>query len=116
MNIAKQDKILHQIECEIKNNKKKMMNRLYELERVKQHNEFLDKVLLDYQKYKDHIVKEENDKEKEMKLIYEYLEKIKKENGLSEKMVNKAKFQQQKIIKKMNNVRNDLSSLLKNKS
>ena len=78
-------------------------------------NEFLDKVLLDYQNYKNHIVKQENNKEKEMKLIYDYLEKIRKENGLSEEMVNKAKFQQQKIVKKMNNVRNDLSSLLKNK-
>ena len=92
-----------------------MMQRLYELERVKKHNEFLDKVLLDYQNYKNHIVKQENNKEKEMKLIYDYLEKIRKENGLSEEMVNKAKFQQQKIVKKMNNVRNDLSSLLKNK-
>ena len=50
-----------------------------------------------------------------MKIKNNFINKIRKENGLSEEMVNKAKFQQQKIVKKMNNVRNDLSSLLKNK-
>ena len=50
-----------------------------------------------------------------MKLIYDYLEELEKKMDYQEEMVNKAKFQQQKIVKKMNNVRNDLSSLLKNK-
>ena len=116
MDAAKKDMILHQIECEIKNNKKKMMKRLYEVERVKQHNQFLDKVHVDYQKYKEHIVKQEENKQREMKLILDYLEKTRKEAGLSEEMVKRTKFQQQKIVKRMNNVRDELANLVdKNK-
>ena len=111
MDIFRKDKLLKQIQCEIKKNRNNMVSGLYELEETKNQNIHLQEVYDDYKSYHDYIVNMKKDQEIQILSLLHYLEKSMLEAGLTDRLHRQAKHEQEVLLGKLETVRNDLSEI-----
>ena len=112
MEVFRKDKLLKQIGCEIKKNKKSMVSDLVDIYKIKDKNIFLSEVYDDYKSYYDYIVSMKKEQEFQILQLLHYLEKSMLEAGLTDKMVRQAKHEHNNILEKLGKVRNDLGELI----
>lgn len=111
MDIFSRDKILKQIQCEIKKNRNNMVSELYNLEKIKDDNVYLREVYSDYKSYHDYIVNMKKDQEIQILSLLHYLEKSMLEADLTDRLTRQAKHEQQVLLGKLSEVRNELSEI-----
>lgn len=105
--------ILQQLQSEMKNNRDRMLSEQRELEKIKMDNQFLEGVHDDYKKYHQHIAQQKDEYSKKLNELVEYLEKQMLESGLSEKEMRQARFEQKRILEKLDRVKSDIDVLIK---
>ena len=113
MDIFSKDKILKQIQCEIKKNRNNMVSELHNLEKFKDENIYLKDVYNDYKSYYDYIVNMKKDQEIQILSLLHYLEKSMLEADLTNRLTRQAKHEQEVLLGKLNDVRNELSEITK---
>ena len=111
MNVFRKDQVLKQIQCEIKKNRNYMVRGMYELEEIKDKNIHLREVYDDYKSYHDYIVGMKKDQEIQILSLLHYLEKSMLEAGLTDRLMRQAKHEQNVLLGKLENVRNDLQEI-----
>lgn len=111
MDIFSKDKILKQIQCEIKKNRNNMVSELYNLEKIKDDNIYLRDVYSDYKSYYDYIVNMKKDQEIQILSLLHYLEKSMLEADLTDRLIRQAKHEQKVLLGKLSEVRNELSEI-----
>ena len=111
MDIFSRDNILKQIQCEIKKNRNNMVSELHNLEKIKDDNIYLREVYNDYKSYHDYIVNMKKDQEIQILSLLHYLEKSMLEANLTERMVMEAKNEEKILLKKLQDVRKELSEI-----
>ena len=113
MSIYDKDLLLRKIQCQIKKNKKKLIQDFRELETAKTNNKFLDSVYEDYQNYKNYIVGIKKDQEIQILSLLHYLEKSMLESNLTERMVKEAKHEEKILLNKLSKIRGELKDITK---
>ena len=111
MDIFSKDKILKQIQCEIKKNRNNMVSELHDLEKIKDDNIYLREVYDDYKSYHDYIVNMKKDQEIQILSLLHYLEKSMLEADLTDRLTRQAKHEQEVLLGKLSEVRNELSEI-----
>ena len=114
MDIFSRDKILKQIQCEIKKNRNNMVSELYNLEKIKDDNVYLREVYSDYKSYHDYIVNMKKDQEIQILSLLHYLEKSMLEANLTERMVLEAKNEEKILLNKLAEIRGELKEITEN--
>ena len=114
MDIYNEDLLLKKIQCQIKKNKKKLINDFRELEHSKTNNEFLNEIYNDYEKYKNYIVGLKKDQEIQILSLLHYLEKSMLEANLTERMVLEAKNEEKILLNKLAEIRGELKEITEN--
>ena len=114
MDIYNEDLLLKKIQCQIKKNKKKLINDFRELEHSKTNNEFLNEIYNDYEKYKNYIVGFKKDQEIQILSLLHYLEKSMLEANLTERMVLEAKNEEKILLNKLAKIRGELKEITEN--
>ncbi len=111
MDIFSRDRVLKQIQCEIKKNRNNMVSELYNLEKIKDDNIYLREVYNDYKSYHDYIVNMKKDQEIQILSLLHYLEKSMLEADLTDRLTTQAKHEQEVLLGKLSEVRNELSEI-----
>ena len=111
MEVYNKDLLLKKIQCQIKKNKKKLINDFRELEESKSTNEFLKEIFNDYEKYKNYIVGLKKDQEIQILSLLHYLEKSMLEANLTERMVLEAKNEEKILLNKLAEIRGELKEI-----
>ena len=114
MEVYNKDLLLKKIQCQIKKNKKKLINDFRELEESKSSNEFLKEIFNDYEKYKNYIVGLKKDQEIQILSLLHYLEKSMLEANLTERMVSEAKNEEKILLNKLAEIRGELKEITEN--
>ena len=111
MDIYKKDLLLKKIQCQIKKNKKKLINDFRELEEKKTNNKFLNEVYKDYQNYQNYIIGLKKDQEIQILSLLHYLEKSMLEANLTERIVREAKHEEKILLSKLEKIRGELKEI-----
>ena len=111
MEVYNKDLLLKKIQCQIKKNKKKLINDFRELEESKSSNAFLKEIFNDYEKYKNYIVGLKKDQEIQILSLLHYLEKSMLEANLTERMVLEAKNEEKILLNKLAEIRGELKEI-----
>tara|TARA_E500000178_G_C16819672_1_gene660898 strand:- start:470 stop:838 length:369 start_codon:yes stop_codon:yes gene_type:complete len=112
MEIAIHDKILDDLQNELKNKKDMLKNKYETLNTVKDSNEFLSDVLEDYDKYYNYILEQKQQQEVTMKNIIYHIDKIIKEENLSNESLLEAKKEQTNILNEIDKVKNEIDDII----
>ena len=108
MDFIKKDKMLREIQHQMKKENLSMLRNLKEMEKTKDKNDFLKGVYEDYKMYKEHIVKQKEDHEKTIKDLINYLEKNLLNEGLTDRMMRQAQFEQKKLLDDLESIRREI--------
>ena len=111
MNNFQKELVLKQIACEIKKNRNNMVSELHNLEKIKDDNIYLREVYDDYKSYHDYIVNMKKDQEIQILSLLHYLEKSMLEADLTNRLTRQAKHEQDVLLGKLSEVRNELSEI-----
>ena len=111
MEVYNKDLLLKKIQCQIKKNKKKLINDFRELEESKSSNAFLKEIFNDYEKYKNYIVGLKKDQEIQILSLLHYLEKSMLEANLTERMVKEARNEEKILLGKLSSIRGELKDI-----
>jgi|TARA_A100001015_G_scaffold250597_1_gene289094 translation initiation factor 2B subunit (eIF-2B alpha/beta/delta family) len=112
MEIAIHDKILDDLQNELENKKNMLKNKYENLNTVKESNEFLSDVLEDYDKYYKFILEQKQQQEVTMKNIIYHIDKIIKEENLSNESLLEAKKEQNTILNEIDKVKNEIDEII----
>ena len=88
-----------------------MVSELHNLEKFKDENIYLKDVYNDYKSYYDYIVNMKKDQEIQILSLLHYLEKSMLEADLTNRLTRQAKHEQEVLLGKLNDVRNELSEI-----
>lgn len=110
--LANRDKILQVIQSEINLQQLNVLRQMNDLEKNKENNDFLREVYEDYSKYKNYIINEKRDQKKFLEGLISYLEKTKAQGEITDRMIEKSKFEEKEIMNKLKNVKKELNDLI----
>lgn len=110
--LAERDLQLIQIEREIKNKKKLLINKKKDLDKKHKLNQYLDVVKQDYGKYYDYIIKEKQQQYDALFLLKEYMNDLIRTENLVDEQLRTAKHDQKDILKEIDNVKVELDELI----
>jgi hypothetical protein len=106
------DKYIQQIEDQIKTKKNLLQEKRKYLEKTKEDNQFLEGVKRDYEKYKNHIVREKEDQLKAMNILKEYTDYIKIANKLTDETIQKTEQDQKLILREIDKIKQSMDELI----
>jgi len=111
--LANRDLYLLQIETEIKNKQKLLVNKKKDLDNKQNLNIFLTEVTKDYSKYYNHILNEKQQQYNTLMLLKEYLDDLIKTEHFVDEQRRTAKHDQKNIIHEIDKVKDELDNLIK---
>ena len=111
MDVYYKDKMSKQIQCEIIKNRKNVANGLIQMKNLKDKNDFLRGVYDDYRGYHTYIINQKKDRELQILRLLHYLEKSLLDANLTEKMVEESKHEHNILLKRLDDVRNELKEV-----
>ena len=111
MDVYNKDNFSKQIQCEIIKNRKNVSRGLFEMNKLKDKNDFLRGVYNDYRGYHTYIINQKKDRELQILRLLHYLEKSLLDANLTEKMVEESKHEHNILLKRLDDVRNELKEV-----
>lgn len=108
------DNKLLQIEYLIDSKREYLINKQKELKRIAKHNEFLNEIKEDYDKYNSYIVQQKNDQIRSLELLNQYIDDLSISGNLSKHNLKDAKHEQKKILKEISSIRKGLDEIIEN--
>ena len=111
--LANHDKYLLQIEGQIAEKRKWLLNKRKILKKTVKENRFLEGVKDDYEKYHQFIVNQKESQIKAMSLLNNYIGDIIVSGKLTEKDIKASKSEQQEILSQIDKIKNDLDEIMK---
>jgi len=112
MALAERDKFLKQIEHQIHEKRRLLVEKRNYLEKSIKENAFLEGVKKDYQKYKDYIVKEKQDQLRAMNILKQYTEDLAVSTKLTEADIKQTRKQQKEILGEMDKIKRELDEII----
>lgn len=110
--LAQRDLHLIQIEQEIKNKKKLLINKKKDLDKRQNLNNYLDNVKDDYTKYYQYIIQEKQQQYDSLLLLKEYMNDLIKTENLVDEQLRTARYDQKDIIGEIDKVKAELDEFI----
>jgi len=105
------DKQFLQIQELIDSKRKFLCNKQTEIRKIQQQNEYLYGVKDDYSKYNEYIMREKMEQIKAFQLLDKYIKDLTNSGELSERNLEDAEMEQQKILKQIESIKKNLDIL-----
>ena len=112
MKLAERDKILQQIQSEIKLQQINLLRQTQDLEKNHKTNKFLEGVVEDYKEFRDHILQEKRNQKIFLEGLINYLEKMKIQGEMTDRLINQTKNEEKVIMDKLEKVKKELNELI----
>lgn len=112
MKLAERDKILQQIQSEIKLQQINLLRQTQELEKNHKSNKFLEGVVEDYKEFRDHILQEKRNQKIFLEGLINYLEKMKIQGEMTDRLMNQTENEEKVIMDKLEKVKKELKELI----
>ena len=112
MKLVERDKILQQIQSEIKLQQINLLRQTQELEKNHKSNKFLEGVVEDYKEFRDHILQEKRNQKIFLEGLINYLEKMKIQGEMTDRLMNQTKNEEKVIMDKLEKVKKELNELI----
>ena len=112
MKLAERDKILQQIQSEIKLQQINLLRQTQDLEENHKSNKFLEGVVEDYKEFRDHILQEKRNQKIFLEGLINYLEKMKIQGEMTDRLINQTKNEEKVITDRLEKVKRELNELI----
>tara|TARA_Y100000389_G_C17459884_1_gene520869 strand:+ start:2163 stop:2531 length:369 start_codon:yes stop_codon:yes gene_type:complete len=112
MKLAERDKILQQIQSEIKLQQMNLLRQTEDLEKNHKSNKFLEGVVEDYKEFRDHILQEKRNQKIFLEGLINYLEKMKIQGEMTDRLINQTKNEEKVITDRLEKVKRELNELI----
>lgn len=112
MKLAERDKILQQIQSEIKLQQINLLRQTEDLEKNHKSNKFLEGVVEDYKEFRDHILQEKRNQKIFLEGLINYLEKMKIQGEMTDRLINQTKNEEKIITDRLEKVKRELNELI----
>ena len=112
MKLAERDKILQQIQSEIKLQQMNLLRQTQDLEKNHKSNKFLEGVVEDYKEFRDHILQEKRNQKIFLEGLINYLEKMKIQGEMTDRLINQTKNEEKVITDRLEKVKRELNELI----
>jgi hypothetical protein len=106
------DKWIQQIEDQIKTKKQLLSEKRKYLEKTKEENKYLEGVKQDYEKYKNHIVREKQEQLIAMNILKQYTDYIRTGTEITEETIHKTREDQKHILREIKKIKQGLDELI----
>jgi len=113
ISLGNRDQYLLQIEAQIQDKRKWLLNKRKVLKKTVKENKFLEGVKSDYEKYHNFIVNQKQQKIKAMSLLNQYIGDIIVSGKLTEKDIQQTKNEEKEILGQIDKIKNDLDEIMK---
>ena len=110
--IAKQDQLIEQLQCEINHRKEKINKQYINVSELTHSNKYLEGVSGDYHKYYDFIKNEKNSQRQYLEMILDYLDRLMLEEKMSTETLKHAKSEQNRTLAEIENIKGDLDEIM----
>jgi hypothetical protein len=114
MDIANRDQIIDALRLEIDKVRGGVLNQLQDIGEIQKENEFLTEIVGDYKKYHNALKRQKQREENHLKMLVDYLEKQLMEAGMTESMENQARFEQNRILESLENLKSEMKEIISN--
>lgn len=114
MTLAQRDLYLVRIEEELNKKKEFLLNKYNYLGEVEEDNEYLKVIRNDYNHYYDYIKKEKQDQVDAMNLLKDYIDELIVDGKMTDKDLESAEIEQEKILTEIDAIKNDLDKITEN--
>jgi hypothetical protein len=112
MKLAERDKILQQIQSEIKLQQMNLLRQTEDLEKNHKSNKFLEGVVEDYKEFRNHILQEKRNQKIFLEGLINYLEKMKIQGEMTDRLINQTKNEEKVITDRLEKVKRELNELI----
>jgi uncharacterized protein YjiK len=112
MKLAERDKILQQIQSEIKLQQINLLRQTEDLEKNHKSNKFLEGVVEDYKEFRDHILQEKRNQKIFLEGLINYLEKMKIQGEMTDRLINQTQNEEKVITDRLEKVKRELNELI----
>ena len=113
MDLAKRDLKVHEISKQIKLEQIKMLKRFKTISDKKSKNKYLDEIYTNYKKYRDDIISNKENQLKHIKLLLNYLKKMKKNEDEDENLLSKMRLEEKSLLKKILDLKYEIKIIKK---
>lgn len=112
--VRQNDDALLQIQYLIDSKRNFLIRKQKELKKILKHNEFLNSVKEDYDKYNSYIIQQKNDQIRSLELLNQYIDDLSVSGSLSKNNLKDAKHEQKRILKEIGSIRKGLDEIINN--
>ena len=77
-------------------------------------DKFLEEVIKDYKRYYNYINEEKLQQYRALEMIYNYIDRISEDTDIPDEILEQTKYDQQELLKEMNNIKQELDMLISN--
>jgi hypothetical protein len=112
--LVENDEKILQIEELIEAKRRMLLEKQKKLKNISKQNQFLEAVKNDYTKYYDYISQQKQDQIKALGLLNGYIQDLSTSGQLSKHNIDDAKFEQEKILKEINEIKKGLETIINN--
>ena len=112
--LVENDEKILQIEELIEAKRRMLLEKQKKLKNISKQNQFLEAVKNDYTKYYDYISQQKQDQIKALGLLNGYIQDLSISGQLSKHNIDDAKFEQEKILKEINEIKKGLETIINN--
>jgi len=112
--LVENDNKLLQIEELIEAKRVMLLEKQKKLKNISKQNQFLEAVKNDYTKYYDYIAQQKQAQIKALGLLNGYIQDLSISGQLSKHNIDDAKFEQEKILKEIDEIKKGLESIINN--
>jgi hypothetical protein len=112
--LVENDEKILQIEELIEAKRRMLLEKQKKLKNIFKQNQFLEAVKNDYTKYYDYISQQKQDQIKALGLLNGYIQDLSTSGQLSKHNIDDAKFEQEKILKEINEIKKGLETIINN--
>ena len=114
MEIANRDQIIDALRLEIDRVRGGVLVQLQDIGEIQKENEFLTEIVGDYKNYRNALIRQKQREENHLKMLVDYLEKQLMEAGMTESMEEQARFEQNRILKDLDDLKMELQEIISN--
>lgn len=97
-------------ECRRADAKHNLVNHYRHIRMKQKENEFLDTVVVDYERYFETIRRENDQQYKRLRGLLEYIEQTKREMDVANHLLREIKYDQEELLREMDEVKRDIDN------
>lgn len=112
--LVENDEKILQIEELIEAKRRMLLEKQKKIKNISKQNQFLEAVKSDYTKYYDYISQQKQDQIKALELLNGYIRDLSTSGQLSKHNIDDAKFEQEKLLKEIDEIKKGLETIINN--